>query len=179
MTRMTAMTIRIWIQPPVFGNRGLMFPPKKPSSHRTNRITMMVHNMRFLLMKIQRIIRPRSRVWGDLTAQQYENASSDGKDRQDHSQATNAQKRYQAPANEKDGQQDHADVSSKMHSDSPLLEWQICLRSRDPFYPRVGISRPFRPIRLPFFQRQERQRRGPSVRRAYPGQAASIRRPSP
>jgi hypothetical protein len=44
------MTIRIWIQPPVCGKLGLMFRPKKPSNHRINRITMIVHNMRFLLL---------------------------------------------------------------------------------------------------------------------------------
>jgi hypothetical protein len=48
--RMTAITIRVWIQPPVFGKLGLMFPPKKPTSHRIIRITMMVYNMRFLLL---------------------------------------------------------------------------------------------------------------------------------
>jgi hypothetical protein len=48
--RMTAITIRVWIQLPVFGKLGLMFPPKKPSSHRITRITMIVHNMRFLLL---------------------------------------------------------------------------------------------------------------------------------
>jgi hypothetical protein len=48
--RMTAITIRIWIQPPVRGKLGLMFPPKKPSSHRITRITIIVHNMRFLLL---------------------------------------------------------------------------------------------------------------------------------
>jgi hypothetical protein len=47
--RMTAITIRVWIQLPVFGKLGLMFPPKKPSSHRITSITMIVHNMRFLL----------------------------------------------------------------------------------------------------------------------------------
>jgi hypothetical protein len=35
---------------PVFGKLGLMFPPKKPSSHRITRITMIVHNIRFLLL---------------------------------------------------------------------------------------------------------------------------------
>lgn len=49
--RMRAITIRVWIQLPVFGKRGLMFPPKKPSSHRITRITMIVHNMRFLLFE--------------------------------------------------------------------------------------------------------------------------------
>jgi hypothetical protein len=46
---MTAMAIRTWIQLPDFGNLGLMFEPKKPSSHRITRITIIVHNMRFLL----------------------------------------------------------------------------------------------------------------------------------
>jgi hypothetical protein len=49
--RMTAITIRVWIQLPVFGKLGLMFAPKKPSSHRITRITMMVYNMRFLLFE--------------------------------------------------------------------------------------------------------------------------------
>jgi hypothetical protein len=51
ITRMTAITIRVWIQLPVFGKLGLIFAPKKPNSHRINRITMIVHNMRFLLFE--------------------------------------------------------------------------------------------------------------------------------
>ncbi len=47
---MMAITIRVWIQPPVRGKLGLMFRPKKPSSHSIIRITMIVHNMRFLLL---------------------------------------------------------------------------------------------------------------------------------
>jgi hypothetical protein len=50
--RMTAITIRVWIQLPVFGKLGLMFPPKKPSSQRITRMTMMVYNMRFLLFEL-------------------------------------------------------------------------------------------------------------------------------
>jgi hypothetical protein len=50
ITSMTAITIRIWIQPPVSGNLELILRPKKPSSHKMNRITMMVHNMGFLLL---------------------------------------------------------------------------------------------------------------------------------
>ena len=50
MIRITAITIRVWIQPPVRGNLGLIFRPKKPNSHRMMRITMIVHNMRFLLL---------------------------------------------------------------------------------------------------------------------------------
>jgi hypothetical protein len=49
--RIRAITSRVWIQLPVFGKLGLMFPPKKPSSHRITRITMIVHNMRFLLFE--------------------------------------------------------------------------------------------------------------------------------
>jgi hypothetical protein len=44
----------------------------------------------------------------DLTAQQDENASRDGKDRQNNTKTTNAKKRYHAPGDKKDGQQDHA-----------------------------------------------------------------------
>jgi len=51
MMRMTAITIKTWIQLPVFGKLELMFPPKNPSSHRIIRITMIVHNMRFLLFE--------------------------------------------------------------------------------------------------------------------------------
>jgi hypothetical protein len=47
---MTAMTSKAWIQLPVFGKLGMMFPPKKPSSHRITRMTMIVH-MRFLLFE--------------------------------------------------------------------------------------------------------------------------------
>jgi hypothetical protein len=53
MMRITAMTIRIWIQLPVCGKLELMFRPKKPSSHSMIRITMIVHNMRFLLLNDQ------------------------------------------------------------------------------------------------------------------------------
>jgi len=48
MMSMTAITIRTWTQLPVRGNLGLIFRPKKPSSHRITRITMIVHHMRFL-----------------------------------------------------------------------------------------------------------------------------------
>ena len=48
MMRMTAITTRAWIQLPVRGSLGLMFRPKKPSSHSIIRITTIVHNMRFL-----------------------------------------------------------------------------------------------------------------------------------
>jgi hypothetical protein len=51
MMRMTAITIKAWIQLPVLGKLGLMFPPKKPSSHRITRITMIVHNILFLLFE--------------------------------------------------------------------------------------------------------------------------------
>ena len=51
ITRMTAITIRVWIQLPVFGKLGLIFAPRKPNSHKTSRITTMVYNMRFLLFE--------------------------------------------------------------------------------------------------------------------------------
>jgi hypothetical protein len=50
MTRMMAITIRVWIQLPVFGKLGLIFAPKNPNSHKITRITMMVYNMKFLLL---------------------------------------------------------------------------------------------------------------------------------
>ncbi len=51
MTSITAITISVWIQPPVRGRRGLILAPKKPSSHSMTKITMIVHNidMRVLL----------------------------------------------------------------------------------------------------------------------------------
>jgi hypothetical protein len=52
MTRRMAITIRVWIQLPVFGKLGLIFAPKKPNSHRITRITTMVYNMRFLLFDL-------------------------------------------------------------------------------------------------------------------------------
>jgi hypothetical protein len=47
-----AITIRVWIQFPVFGKLGLMFRPKKPSSHRITRTMMIIHinDMIFLLL---------------------------------------------------------------------------------------------------------------------------------
>jgi hypothetical protein len=51
MTRRMAIASSVWIQLPVFGKLGLMFAPKKPNSHRITRITMIVHNMRFLLFE--------------------------------------------------------------------------------------------------------------------------------
>jgi hypothetical protein len=50
--RMMAITIKVWIQPPVCGKLELIFRPKKPSSHKTTRITTIVHNMRFLLFEL-------------------------------------------------------------------------------------------------------------------------------
>jgi hypothetical protein len=48
-TSMSAITIRTWIQLPRRGSLGLKFRPKKPSSHKMIRTTMIVHNIRFLL----------------------------------------------------------------------------------------------------------------------------------
>ncbi len=53
------------------------------------------------------------RVAVDLTAQQDEDAGRDCEDRQDYAEAIEIQKLYQAPGNEKDGQQEHADVLSE------------------------------------------------------------------
>ena len=51
MMSMMAITISVWIQLPVRGSLGLMFRPKKPSSHSITRTIMMIQNrdMRFLL----------------------------------------------------------------------------------------------------------------------------------
>jgi hypothetical protein len=71
MMRMTAITIRAWIQLPVFGKLELIFRPKKPSSHRMTRIKMIVHNMRFLLNVLLNLqleaIRSVDRMAVDLT----------------------------------------------------------------------------------------------------------------
>ena len=90
MMSMTAITIRTWIQLPVCGNLGLMFRPKKPSSHSITRITMIVHNMRFLLLNVLLLeaIWSVDRVTVDLTIQYDENSDSDGEDRQNQVQAT-------------------------------------------------------------------------------------------
>ena len=92
MTSMTTITIRIWIQLPVRGKLELIFRPKKPSSHRINRITMMVHNMRFLLLNDQfndllEATRPVDRVAVDLTLQQNEDAGRDGEQPHDQTEA--------------------------------------------------------------------------------------------
>ncbi len=52
---MTAITIRIWIPLPNCGILGLMFRPKKPSSHSITRTTMIVSNMRFLLLNVRMV----------------------------------------------------------------------------------------------------------------------------
>ncbi len=38
------MTIRVWIQLPVFGTLELTFRPKKPANHRTTRTMITIHN---------------------------------------------------------------------------------------------------------------------------------------
>jgi hypothetical protein len=90
MMSMTAITIRTWIQLPVRGNLGLMFLPKKPSSHRINRIMIIVHNMRFLLLNVRLLeaIWSVDRMTVDLTIQYDENSDSNGEDRQNQVQAT-------------------------------------------------------------------------------------------
>ena len=52
-TRMTAITIKTWIQFPVRGKLGLMFRPKNPSSQRISRMTTMVHNQDFSFKQSQ------------------------------------------------------------------------------------------------------------------------------
>jgi hypothetical protein len=52
MMSMIAITIRVWTQLPVFGKFELMFRPKKPSSHRITRTTIIIQSiepMKFLL----------------------------------------------------------------------------------------------------------------------------------
>ncbi len=51
MMSMMAITIRVWIQLPVFGKLGLIFRPKNPSSHSITRTMMIIQisDMRFLL----------------------------------------------------------------------------------------------------------------------------------
>lgn len=49
----------------------------------------------------------------DLTAQQDENASRDGEDRQNYTKATNSKEHDDPPDDKKDGQQDHADAFGK------------------------------------------------------------------
>jgi hypothetical protein len=52
MIRMTAITIRVWIQPPVCGMDEWMFEPKKPTSQRMISITMIVHNIMISLERL-------------------------------------------------------------------------------------------------------------------------------
>jgi hypothetical protein len=96
ITSMTAMMIRMCTQFPVRGKLELMFRPKAPSSHSITRITMIVHNMRFLLLNnlmkdLSDATWSLDRVIFDLAAQQDEDAGSDGKDSHNHTQARKAQ----------------------------------------------------------------------------------------
>jgi hypothetical protein len=50
MMSITAITIKACIQPPVAGKLGITERPKKPRSHRMIKMTMIVHNIRFLLL---------------------------------------------------------------------------------------------------------------------------------
>ena len=104
MTSITAMTIRMCTQFPVRGKLELMFRPNAPSSQSITRTMMMIqsNDMRFLLLNellkyIFDATWSMDRVTVDLTAQQDEDTSRDGDDRQDHAEATNTQKCYQAP----------------------------------------------------------------------------------
>jgi hypothetical protein len=67
--RITAITIRMWIQLPVLGKFELSLPPKAPSSHRITRMTTIVHNMGFLLifLDLVKATWPLDRVVDHLT----------------------------------------------------------------------------------------------------------------
>ena len=81
------MTIRMCIQLPVFGKLGLILRPKKPNSQSTTRIATIVHTMRFLLLNdLLEATWSVDRVAVDLTAQQDENSSRIGEDRQEKPQ---------------------------------------------------------------------------------------------
>jgi hypothetical protein len=49
--RISAITSRVWMRLPVFGIRELTLLPKKPNSQSTIKITMIVHNIKILLIK--------------------------------------------------------------------------------------------------------------------------------
>jgi hypothetical protein len=55
-----------------------------------------------------------------LTAQQDEDASRNGEDRQNHTQAADPEQLYQAPGDEKDSQQEHADILGEPHGRTPF-----------------------------------------------------------
>jgi hypothetical protein len=83
--------------------------------------------MRFLLLNVRlEATWFLNRVAVDLTAQQDEDAGRDGEDRQDYAEATNTQKLYYAPGDEKDCQQYHANIFGKFHTVilSNLNEWR-------------------------------------------------------
>jgi hypothetical protein len=106
MMRITAITIRTWIQLPVLGKFGLSLPPKAPSNHRITRMTTIVHNMGFLLFFLDKYKATRlsDRVADHLTVQYKKNASRNGEDGQDHAEAANTKKCYKAPSDKEDGQ---------------------------------------------------------------------------
>jgi hypothetical protein len=56
----------------------------------------------------------------DLAIQQDEDSSCDGNDRQDYAEAANPEQLHQTPGDQKDGQQEHADVSSNVHGGNPF-----------------------------------------------------------
>jgi hypothetical protein len=96
-----------------------------------NRITMIVHNMRFLLLNdlLKDLLDATwsvGRVAFGLTAQRDEYASRNGKDRQDHAEVINNQTGYQAPSDEKDRQQDHADIPGDVHGAFCFLFFNEC-----------------------------------------------------
>jgi len=56
----------------------------------------------------------------ELTVQQDEDASCNGEDRQNRTKAADPEKLYQAPGDEKDGQQEHADILCVSHGRIPF-----------------------------------------------------------
>jgi hypothetical protein len=80
---------------------------------------MIVHNMGFLLLSNRTVATgPSGRMARKLPVQQDEDPGRNGENRQDRAEAADAQKRYQAPGNEEDGQQKHAYITGDMHMDS-------------------------------------------------------------
>jgi hypothetical protein len=65
--------------------------------------------------------RSSDRMAVDLTVEQDKDASCNGEDRQDQAQSAQTQKLDKSPGDKKDGQQDHADISSDVHGVAPFV----------------------------------------------------------
>jgi hypothetical protein len=86
---------------------------------------MIIHKRLILFSLLNKLLEATwlvDRAAVDLTAEQDEDASRDGEDRQNYTKATNAQKHYYAPGDKKDGQQDHAYAfgKGKFHCRTPF-----------------------------------------------------------